>query len=192
MVAKGLDFPNVTLVGVLGADTAAYSEDFRSFERTFSLLTQVVGRAGRGKNEGKAIVQTIDPQANLIELARKQDYDSFYKEEIMTRKLMTYPPYCDICMVSTSSVERELANEAINYIFNNIKQKINSEYSDIKLMILGPSTAALPKINNRYRFRMMIKFKNSKNFRKMLREAINIKIVKDVRISIDINPETVI
>ena len=192
MVAKGLDFPNVTLVGVLGADSAAYSEDFRSFERTFSLLTQVVGRAGRGDAAGKAVVQTINPEGNLIELARRQDYDSFYKEEILTRKLMIYPPYCDICTVFTSSQSKEMANEAILSIFGKIKEIINKKNNEIKLIILGPSPAALPKINNKYRFRMIIKCKNNKQFRDMLRSAIDIKNLRDVTISVDINPETII
>lgn len=192
MVAKGLDFPNVTLVGVLGADSAAYSEDFRSFERTFSLLTQVVGRAGRGDAAGKAVVQTINPEGNLIDLARRQDYDSFYKEEILTRKLMIYPPYCDICTVFTSSQSKEMANEAILSIFGKIKEIINKKNNEIKLIILGPSPAALPKINNKYRFRMIIKCKNNKQFRDMLRSAIDIKNLRDVTISVDINPETIV
>ena len=192
MVAKGLDFPNVTLVGVLGADSAAYSEDFRSFERTFSLLTQVVGRAGRGDAAGKAVVQTINPEGNLIDLARRQDYDSFYKEEILTRKLMIYPPYCDICTVFTSSQSKEMANEAILSIFGKIKEIINKKNNEIKLIVLGPSPAALPKINNKYRFRMIIKCKNNKQFRDMLRSAIDIKNLRDVTISVDINPETIV
>ncbi len=192
MVAKGLDFPNVTLVGVLGADGAQYSEDFKSFERTFSLLTQVVGRAGRGENSGKAIIQTVNPDNNIIELAKNQDYDSFYKSEIMTRQLMTYPPYCDICYVCTQSVYREEALEAINGIFDRIREMLKEEYKDIKLIILGPTASAIAKVNNRYRFRMMIKCKNNKNFRNMLKKALDIKHARDVSVSVDFNPETVI
>lgn len=192
MVAKGLDFPNVTLVGVLGADGAQYSEDFKSFERTFSLLTQVVGRAGRGENEGKAVIQTVNPDNNIIELAKKQDYDSFYNSEIMTRQLLTYPPYCDICYVCAQSAYREEALEAINGIFDNIREMLNKEYSDIKLIILGPTASAIAKVNNRYRFRMLIKCKNNKRFREMLKKAMDIKLLKDVSVSVDFNPETVI
>jgi len=192
MVAKGLNFPNVSLVGVIGADKAAYSEDYRSFERTFSLLTQVVGRAGRGDIKGKAVVQTSTSDNNLIDLAAKQDYDAFYNEEILNRKLMVYPPYCDICVVRTQSSERQQAEDAINSVFSNIKERINSDDNNIKLIILGPTATAVPKINNKYRFKLLIKCKNTKAFREMLRGAVAVKLKGDTTVSIDINPETVI
>ena len=192
MVAKGLDFPNVTLVGVLGADSAMYSEDFRGFERTFSLLTQVVGRAGRGGTTGRAIIQTIDPDSNVIALAREQDYDSFYEEEILNRKIMIYPPFCDMCVVSAQSLSREKAEKTINDIFENIKQLIENEYKTVKVIILGPSVAAIAKVNNKYRFRMIIKCKNNVEFRKMLRTALDSKSGDQTTVSVDINPETVI
>lgn len=192
MVAKGLDFPNVTLVGVLGADGAAFSEDFRSFERTFSLLTQVVGRAGRGEVEGKAIIQTINPDNNIIELAKNQDYDSFYNNEILTRKLMTFPPYCDIAVVSVQSIFREQAINTINGIFGKIREMIDSEYNDIKLIILGPAPSSIAKVNNRYRYRMIIKCKNNKRFREMLKKALAVNLKNDISVSVDINPETVL
>ncbi len=192
MVAKGLDFPNVTLVGVLGADGAQFSEDFRSFERTFSLLTQVVGRAGRGDTPGKAIIQTVNPDNNIIELAQKQDYESFYNQEILTRKLMIFPPYCDISVVCVQSVSRELAENTINGIFSNIREMINDEYNDVKLIILGPAPSSIAKVNNRYRYRMMIKCKNNKRFREMLKKALDIKLVNDASVTVDINPESII
>lgn len=192
MVAKGLDFPNVTLVGVLGADSAAFSEDFRSFERTFSLLTQVVGRAGRGESKGLAIVQSINPDSELIGLAARQDYEGFYESEIMTRKLMIYPPYCDICVVSTRSGERKNAETAINGIFGKIKEMLKGEYADVKLIILGPAPAAVPVVNGKYRYRMIIKCKNSKRFREMLRLALEIKRLPDTAVIADMNPDTVI
>lgn len=192
MVAKGLDFPNVTLVGVLGADGAMYSEDFRGFERSFSLLTQVVGRAGRGENEGRAIIQTVNPESNLIELAKNQDYDSFYEDEISTRKLMIYPPYCDICVVSAASMEKSMAEGIIKEIFGNITNLINTEFSGVKVIILGPSPAAVPKVNGKYRFRMIIKCKNNSEFRKMLKKATAVKLYRDAYVSVDMNPETVL
>ncbi len=190
MVAKGLDFPNVTLVGVLGADAAMYSEDFKSFERSFALLTQVVGRAGRGDKSGRAIIQTVNPDSQIIEFAKAQDYDSFYKQEIMTRSLMTYPPYCDICAVYTQSISRTDAEKSIKQIFGKIREKISKDYSDIKLIILGPSPSSIAKVNNRYRYRMIIKCRYNKRFREMLKSAIDIKLQKDVTVSVDINPET--
>ncbi len=192
MVAKGLNFPNVTLVGVLGADKAMYSEDFRSFERTFSLLTQVVGRAGRGEIAGRAVIQTLDPESNIIELAKRQDYDSFYSEEILTRKLMIYPPYCDVCVVSTQCISNNTAEKAIREIFQNIKKLIEQSFKEVKLIILGPAAAAVPRVNGRYRYRMIIKCRNNSVFRKMLREAIDIKGFGDISVSVDINPETII
>jgi primosomal protein N' (replication factor Y) len=191
MVAKGLDFPNVTLVGVLSADTALYSEDFRSFEKTFSLLTQVVGRAGRGESGGKAIIQTTNPDNSIIALAKDQDYEGFFNNEILTRKLLTYPPYCDLAVVCVQSAFREEAVSAINNIFNKIREKINDEYKDVKVIILGPAPSGVVKLHNRYRFRMIIKCKNNKRFRAMLKEATNVKLQKDVSISVDINPETI-
>ncbi len=192
MVAKGLDFPNVALVGVIGADGAAFSEDFRSFERTFSLLTQVVGRAGRGDIEGKAIIQTVNPENNIIELAKSQDYNGFYEQEIMSRRLMTFPPYCDISVICVQSIFREQAVNTINSIFGKIREMINGEYNDVKVIILGPSPSTIGKVNNRYRYRMIIKCKNNKRFRQMLKKALDITLKNDVSVSVDMNPETFI
>ncbi|MEE0897730.1 MAG: primosomal protein N', partial [Acutalibacteraceae bacterium] len=191
MVAKGLDFPNVTLVGVLGADNAAFSEDYKSFERTFSLLTQVIGRAGRGDREGLAIIQTTDPNSNLISLAKMQDYDSFYEEEILNRRMMVYPPYCDICVVSSRSVSREVAEKSINLAFEEIKRLL-PEFSGVKIIILGPSPASVPRVNNKYRYRMIIKCKNNKDFRTMLRRALEVKPPQDGTLAVDFNPENII
>ncbi len=191
MVAKGLDFPNVTLVGVLGADNAMYSEDFKSFERMFSLLTQVIGRAGRGESEGSAVIQTADPENNIIELAQNQDYDSFYESEILNRKMMIYPPYCDICVVSTRSILRENAEKAINLIFGEIKKELQNKDS-VKVIILGPSQASIPRVNNRYRYRMIIKCKNNKDFRNLLKKAISVKLPADSTVAVDFNPENII
>lgn len=192
MVAKGLNFPKVTVVGVIGADSAANSTDYRSFERSFSLLTQVLGRAGRGEDKGVAIVQTTDPESNLIRLAAAQDYDGFYASEIGIRKMLTYPPYCDIAQVTVQSSEKGLAEDTAKEVFKVITEKVKTDYSDVKLKILGPSAAAMPKVNGKYRYRLIIKAKNSARFRKLLRSAVLIKTERDTSISVDINPETVI
>lgn len=192
MVAKGLNFPNVTLVGVIGADQAMYSEDYHSFERTFSLLTQVVGRAGRGDYSGKAVIQTVSPDSNLIHLAVQQDYEEFYNTEILNRKVMLYPPFCDIALLAVSSSDRETAKDTIDTVFDNIKKLIEDKYNDVKLVILGPNAASVPKINTRYRYRMIIKCRFNQRFREMIREAMDIRRKGDTSIFVDINPESVL
>ncbi len=192
MVAKGLDFPCVTVVGVIGADRALYGDDYRGYERTFSLLTQVIGRAGRSDNPGVAVIQTNDTENNIITLAQSQDYDAFFKEEIANRRLMIFPPYCDICMVYTQSSDATIALDTIGEIFNNIKEATANEFSDVKLIILGPSPATVPKVNNKYRYRIIIKTKNTIRFREMLKCATDIKLKRDTYIGVDINPETII
>lgn len=192
MVAKGLDFPNVTVVGVIGADKALFSDDYRAYERTFSLLTQVIGRAGRAENRGVAVIQTNDTDNNIVTLAKKQDYDAFFKEEILNRKLMIFPPYCDICMIYVQSGDNVVASDTINQIFANIKNLVSNDYKDIKLIILGPTPASVPKVNNKYRYRAIIKTKNNSRFREMIGLATDIKLKKDTYIGVDINPENII
>ena len=192
MVAKGLDFPDVDLVGVIGTDRAFYTDDFRGFERAFSLLTQVIGRAGRSGGNSEAVIQTGNVADNVISLASSQDYKAFFNEEILTRKVMIYPPYCDIFMIVTSSEDRNLSSSAAAEIKENIIKNIGEKYKDIKLYILGPIAASVVKVNGKYRYRMLIKCKNSHNFRQMLKESISIKKTKDLSIYVDVNPETVL
>lgn len=196
MVAKGLDFPKVTLVGVLNADRALYSADYRSFERTFSLLTQVVGRSGRGNEGGSAIIQTVTPENNIIKLAAIQDYDAFYEEEILNRKLMIYPPYCDIAMLVVQSINRSAAEAGINNLFCLIVDNVKSEFNDVKLNILGPSVATVPKVNNKYRYRLIIKFRSFARFSELLDKCLlayhNSYEGKKTTVSVDINPENII
>ncbi len=192
MVAKGLNFPNVTVVGVIGADSALNSSDYRSFERSFSLLTQVLGRAGRGEDKGVAVIQTIDPDSNLIKLAAAQDYDTFYGQEINVRKMMIYPPYCDIAQITVLSPSRADAENTAKEVFNTFTKGINGEYSSVKVRILGPSPAATPKVNKKYRYRLIIKAKNTKAFRDLLRTSTGIKTPRDTSVFVDINPETIV
>ncbi len=190
MVAKGLDFPNVTVVGVIGADKSALSSDYRSTERTFSLLTQVIGRAGRGENNGVAVVQTNDPDNSIISLAQSQDYVAFYNEEIALRKLMVYPPYCDIISVMTQSVSQDRAIDTANNILKNLRTLVSGEFSDVKIIALGPAPANMPKVNNKYRYTLMVKCKNSARTRELIRSAISVNISKDTTVTVDVNPET--
>ena len=196
MVAKGLDFPRVTLVGVLSADQAMYAEDYRSFERAFSLLTQVVGRSGRGESPGMAVVQTMEPESSIIRLAEAQDYDAFYEQEILTRKLMIYPPYCELILAGFVSEDREAAGGGADWFLSQIKSLTAGEYADVRVVVLGPSPAAVPKVSNKYRYRMLIKCKNNARFRRMMRLCLirfGKKFTgKKVTAYLDMNPEGIL
>lgn len=192
MVAKGLDFPNVTLVGVINADNSLYDENYTAGERAFDLITQVVGRSGRRDEQGKAVIQTINPYNTIVEYAGRQDYKAFFNTEINLRKALTYPPFCDIYSISfvgENEVKTVLCSKAF---FDNLVELNKEEYADLKLIVLGPSPAKISKINNEFRYRLAIKCKNSKNVRKMLSEILKridkIKEYKEVFVSIDLNP----
>lgn len=196
MVAKGLNFENVTLVGVINADQQLNNDDFRSQERTFDLLTQVVGRSGRGKFKGKAVIQTLTPENNVIRLAEKQDYDGFYNNEIIIRKAMIYPPFCDICTINFVSDNEVKALNASKDFLIAVKNKTSTEYKNEKIIVLGPMPPRISKINNKYRYRIIIKCKNTKSFRRMISELL-ISFGKDrkyaaVTVSADINPESLV
>lgn len=192
MVTKGLDFPDVTLVGVLAADTSLNVDDFRAGEKCFSLITQVCGRAGRGEKEGRAVIQTYQPQNRTINFAKEQNYVEFYQNEIIYRKRMNYPPFCDIiCILLSGENEEEVAAEIENIGFLLEKEKENN--SNI-LKILGPGPAPISRIKNKFRYRVMLKVKQKELILPMLskiyEEHENMKI-KNI-LSIDINPNNMI
>lgn len=191
MVAKGLDFPNVTLVGVLNADNALYNESYTAGERAFSLLTQVIGRSGRGKKEGSAVIQTITPEHPVIALAAKQDYPSFYDMEIQLRRLMTYPPYCDIFVIGFSCGKEALAAACASAFFQDLVKQNQKERH--KLILLGPSPAKITKMNGKYRYRLIIKCRNTKEirgfFKALLIKNSKKKEFKSVTTYVDYNPE---
>lgn len=192
MVAKGFDFENVTLAAVINADQTLYNYDYRCSENTFNLITQVIGRAGRGSKKGRAIIQTTTPDNPIIKLASKQDYESFYKTEIAMRKLMIYPPFCDLCLLACIASSELSALNTANELFNIIKNYNTGEYSDLKFMILGPAPAKVLKANNKYRYRLIIKCKNSKRFREMISKTLidisKNKNNKNTTVYADINP----
>ena len=192
MVAKGLDFANVTLVGVLMTDQSLYSDDFRSYEKTFSLLTQVVGRSGRGGFSGRAVIQTFTPENPVIDLAAAQDFEKFYDEEISARKALLYPPFCDICEVAFVGQSESETVSSAKYFFDKLKYKSGTVYADIPLVVLGPSPATIGRIGNRFRYRLIIKCKESKNFRKMISEILiefgKDRVNKNVSAFADMNP----
>lgn len=183
MVAKGLDFSNVTLVGVINADTALNLPDFRSSENTFSLLSQVAGRSGRSEKEGFVIIQTYNPDHYAIELTKSHDYLSFYTKEMQIRKQLKYPPYYYLCNIRISGKDdRFIMNEAL-------KIKRSLERNLTKTIILGPSTASIFKINNIYRYNIILKYKEDKELYSILEKIVeHYKANNKIKIDIDFNP----
>lgn len=168
MVAKGLNFPNVTLVGVLNADQMLYADDYRSYERSFSLLTQVVGRSGRGSSKGIAVIQSYTPDNLIIAMAAKQDYDTFYNTEIKVREAMLYPPFADICLVGFVGENQAQTLKAANAFLKLFINLAKNDYPKLPLRVLGPSPALVVKVSNKFRYKLIIKCKNNREFRKML------------------------
>lgn len=192
MVAKGLDFPNVTLVGVVNADNSLYDESYLANERSFDLITQVVGRSGRRDEPGKAVIQTINPYNDIIEYASNQDYKSFYKSEISLRRVLTYPPFCDIYSISFICEDENKAALCAKTFFENLVELNKTDYSSEKLIVLGPSPSKISKLKNNYRYGLTVKCRNSKSVRKMLNEILKrvdkIKEYKSVTVTVDLNP----
>lgn len=192
MVAKGLNFPKVTLVGVISIDQQLYNDDFRSSEKAFDLLTQVVGRSGRGDYKGKAVIQTALPDNDIITLASLQDYEGFFEMENIIRKAMVYPPYCDICSLMFMSENYMKCNTSASRFLEQIKSAVGDEYSDVKLNVLGPLQPKVAKINNKYRNVITIKCKNNKRFRSMISSLLTAfmkdKLNSGVTVTADINP----
>ena len=169
MVAKGLDFENVTLVGVLSADISLYVDNYRAAERTFSLLTQVVGRAGRGSKTGRAVIQTYTPGNDVIQCAARQDYDAFYESEIRMRRLRRYPPFADIFTVTVSGTEEGRVLRAAAAVRETLRQLcLRPELAAGEPEVLGPAPAPVVKVNNRFRYRCTLVGRNDKPTREML------------------------
>ena len=192
MVAKGLDFEDVSLVGVVNADNSLYDESYSANERAFDLITQVIGRAGRRDTQGKAIIQTVNPYNEIIEFASNQDYNAFYESEIQMRRLMIYPPFCDIFLATfTGDNENDVALCSKEFFETMVKLN-NSQYSDVKLVALGPTPAKISKINNSYRYRLALKTKNNKRIRQMITNILKSvqknKLYSKVSIGISLNP----
>ena len=168
MVAKGLDFENVTLVGVLSADQSLYSDDYRSNERTFDLLTQVVGRAGRGRFRGMALIQTHVPENTYLHLAAEQDYPRFFDTEIRFRRAMLYPPFSDILQIGFVGEKEPLVRDAAEFFSQRLRETFHREYPDLPLRLLRASAASVSRVGGKYRYKIIIKYKNSKVFREVI------------------------
>lgn len=172
MIAKGLDFPNVTLVGVLKTDNSLYAADFRAYERTFSLITQVVGRSGRGGKRGRAMIQTFSPDHFVINLAASQNYPAFYKEEIELRKAQFYPPFCDITVFGFAAVSSDRCRKAAKKFADMLAALAKASNGRVPVRILGPAPNTVGKVNGRYRFTLVVKCLNSAEFRAVVRTAL--------------------
>ena len=173
MVAKGLDFEDVTLVGVLGIDSLLFAQGFRAYETVFSLITQVVGRSGRAKDPGFAIIQTTDPDNPVLNLAAAQDYDAFFEQEIAYRRLGLYPPFCGICVIGfAGGKEIEVARAAAR--FSALLGQQAARQPDLPLRVLGPTPGNIEKINDTYRYKLTIKCRNDRRFRDLVRETLGL------------------
>ncbi|MDD7647533.1 MAG: primosomal protein N', partial [Ruminococcus bromii] len=196
MVAKGLDFENVTLVGVLSADQSLYSDDYRSNERTFDLLTQVVGRAGRGRFRGTALIQTHVPENPYLHLAARQDYARFFETEIRFRRAMLYPPFSDILQIGFVGEKEETVRLAAEEFSAKLCETFSRNYPTLPIRLLRASAASVSRMGGKYRYKIIMKYKNTKQFREIIASLI-IAFSADKRFSAvtvyaDPNPDTIL
>ncbi len=191
MVTKGHDFPDVTLVGVLMADSALYLDDYRAAERTFSMLTQVVGRAGRAGKRGQAVIQTCNPDHDVIRLACAQDYEAFYEREIKLRELLVFPPFCDIALLTISHRNEQMLFAAAKALAERLKAAVAGEYNDVKLLAFGPFESPVYRAEGRYRMRLVIKCGLNKRTRALFAALLadfSGGEHREVQLSVDFNP----
>ena len=187
MVVKGHHFPNVTLVGVIAADSSLNIDDYRANERTFQILTQVAGRAGRENLPGKVVIQTYNPDNFSIICAQKQNYDLFYETEIALRRQLKYPPFCDIILIGLNSYQEAEIKNVSEKIYHYLEQRLNKQ----EFKVLRPMPCPIDKIQNRYRWRIIIKGKMTEEANEILNACLKDiyqENIKDTRIAIDINP----
>ena len=192
MVAKGLDFEDVTLVGVLGIDSLLFAQGFRAYENVFSLITQVVGRSGRARDPGFAIIQTTDPDNPVLNLAAAQDYDAFFEQEIAYRKLGLYPPFCGLCVIGFAGAkEIETARAAAR--FAALLGQQAAQQPDLPLRVLGPTPGSIEKINDTYRYKLTIKCRNDRRFRDLVRSALELyeqeKLPSKATVAVDLHSD---
>ena len=192
MVTKGHDFPAVTVVGVLMADASLYLDDYRAGERTFSLITQVVGRAGRASSPGVAIVQTYTPGSEVIEAAARQDYDAFYESEIALRRAYGFPPFCDIAVLGVSGTDEKVLREAASALCDAVKKRLSTDYADVQAILYGPFEERVYKTQGRYRMRCVLKLRSTRRTRELLRALLTeTRLPGDAALTVDINPASV-
>lgn len=191
MISKGLDFPNVKLAGAVSVDSALYMDDFRAGERTFSLVTQLVGRAGRKDGDGLAILQTYNPDNEILRAAAKQDYESFYESEIKLRRSVLFPPFCSIAVFGVSSASEQEC-ESFSARFDAILLSVyDKDYKDVKIIKFGPFRSGIYKVMGRYRQRVIIKYKDCRRAREFFLKTLTDGMAaapKTVRLELDVNP----
>ena len=194
MVVKGHDFPNVTLVGVIAADSSLNIDDYRAHERTFQTLTQVSGRAGRGKDKGRVIIQTYNPDAFCIQYSQQQDYKLFYDTEIHLRKQLRYPPFCDIILIGVSSKSYKELEETSNKIYESLKAKIHTE--KLQILLYKPVPAPIDRIKNKFRWRIIVKCIVGEPIINAIDDTVknagNKNTKNDTRIIVDVNPSNML
>ncbi len=193
MVAKGLDFPNVTLVGVVDGDLSLYTDNYRAAERTFSLLTQVVGRAGRGDKPGRAVIQTWTPDNDVITLAARQDYDTFYRQERQMRQMLRFPPFLDLFRLTVSGLDETQVLRACALVRRSLEPWVKPRQQGPQgPELLGPAPAPILKVNNRYRYRLLLKCRNDREIRallaQILRAAQEDRANRGLSLLVDVNP----
>ena len=188
MIVKGHDFPNVTLVGVLAADMSLYSDDYRSGERTFQLLTQAAGRAGRGRSPGEVVIQTYSPEHYSIQMAARQDYEGFYEEEMLMRQMMGYPPFSAFFSILLTGAAQEEAAQAAQELAERLAQADEEEIATI----LGPT--ALPKFRGEYRYRIIVKAEEEPRRQLVLpaTERMKKERSRNVRVGLALNPTNIV
>jgi primosomal protein N' (replication factor Y) len=194
MVAKGHDFPSVSLVGVINADSSLFLDDYRANERTFSLLTQVIGRAGRADIPGRAMIQTYNPENETIKLSAKQDYDKFYEGEIQLRKAAVFPPFCTLLTIKfVCDTEKDARNMAQSF-GEELDRLCKGDYNDVKIALYGPFEDTIFKMAGKFRMKYVVKCRNSKRTRQLFSlicASVGTKHKNTGSISVDINPTTV-
>ncbi len=196
MVTKGHDFPDVTLVGVLMADMSLYLDDYRAGEKTFSMLTQVIGRAGRADKPGLAVIQTMNPDSEVIRLACAQDYETFFQNEIRIRRLLQFPPFCDMVLLTLTCPDEKELQKACLRLSEELRRQNTEVFSDVPVVAFGPFEAPVYRVDNVYRMRMVVKCRLSRRARAMF-AAILTTFTTDSRgsqrpiLSIDFNPSSI-
>ena len=193
MVTKGHDFPNVTLVGVVSADNGLYLDDFRAGEHAFSLITQVIGRAGRAEKPGRAVIQTYNPDHQTVKFAAKQDYLSFYENEIKLRRALVFPPFCDIVLLTISGEDEGELKRAVAALDLEWKKILGEKDEKLPLTLFGPFEAPLYRLKDRFRMRYVLKTRNCKALRALLADMADRfgeKYKQTVLLSVDVNPSS--